>query len=99
MVYVNVISSTTGIPTQSFGNEILLFPNPATSEITVASTGFNVERIEMWSVVGERVKVLPLNPLKGTSASIDVSLLPAGIYFVTVTDDAGNKVVKKVVKM
>jgi hypothetical protein len=73
-----------------------LFPNPATSEITVASAGFNVERIEMWNVVGES-----LTPAlsKGEGVRIDVSSLPAGIYFVAVTDAAGNRAVRKVVKM
>jgi len=54
-------------------------------------------------VVGERVKEIYLtsnpSPSGEGSASIDVSELIPGIYFVTVTDDAGNKAVRKVVKM
>ncbi|HLG36425.1 MAG TPA: T9SS type A sorting domain-containing protein [Bacteroidia bacterium] len=81
------------------GEFFSLFPNPATNEIRIESGKFKVERIEMCNMMGEKVKDLPLNSLKGTSASIDVSKLIPGIYFVTVTDEAGNKAVRKVVKM
>jgi hypothetical protein len=105
MVYVNVVNS---IPTGIVENQelnISLSPNPATTEIVVESAEFNVERIEMYNVVGERVLTHPQPPLSSTMANaqrglrIDVSSLRAGIYFVAVTDDVGNKVVRKIVKM
>jgi hypothetical protein len=49
-------------------------------------------------MMGERLFALSLNLLKGTSASMDVSGLASGIYFVKAFD--GKKVVmKKFVKM
>ena len=35
---------------------------------------------------------------KGKELQIDMTALPAGIYFVTVTDEEGRKCVRKVVK-
>jgi hypothetical protein len=78
---------------------IFLSPNPATNQLTVSSTQGAIEEIEIYNLLGERVLSLPLNTLKGTSASIDVSELNPGIYFVTVTATNGNKVTRKVVKM
>jgi hypothetical protein len=75
-----------------------LFPNPATTSLTINFGKAGRWDVEVWSVVGERI-FAPLNPQKGTSASVDVSELPRGIYFVTVRDEAGKRVVRKVVKM
>jgi hypothetical protein len=95
--WVVKLASLVGIEEEVIYESINLFPNPATSEITVASAGFTVERIEMWSVVGEKCLTPTLS--KGEGVRLDVSALPAGIYFVAVTDAAGNRAVRKVVKM
>ncbi|HLG35958.1 MAG TPA: T9SS type A sorting domain-containing protein, partial [Bacteroidia bacterium] len=83
------------------GDSFVLYPNPATEQLIIDNGQLKIERIEMYNVVGERIKNLTLNPspLGEGSASIDVSELTPGIYFVTVTDEAGNKMVRKIVKM
>ena len=40
-----------------------------------------ISSVEIYDVLGEKQIALPLNPLKGTSASIDVSGLSPGVYF------------------
>ena len=80
---------------------INIFPNPSTDKLSV--TGFSGKgEINIYNVVGEEVLTRALTPNPSPSgegsASIEVSELPAGIYFVKVF--AGEKmVVRKVVKM
>jgi uncharacterized membrane protein YqhA len=93
-----VIIITENNEIENFGNSVLLSPNPATSEIKIESGEMEIAAIEIYDVVGQRLS-LPLNPLKGTSASINVSSLSPGIYFVTARDEKGNSVTKKFVKM
>ena len=76
--------------TKSFA---LLYPNPTTGLVTI--TGENLRQAEVINTLGQRV----LNVQgKGNELRIDMAALPAGIYFVTVTDEEGRKCVRKVVK-
>ncbi|MBK5285269.1 MAG: T9SS type A sorting domain-containing protein, partial [Bacteroidia bacterium] len=77
-------------------DRIFLSPNPATHQLTISSRQWAIKEIEIYDVVGEKQIALPLNPLKGTSASIDVSGLAAGIYFVRVRGENKISVVKMV---
>jgi hypothetical protein len=74
-------------------------PNPATNELAISNLQFAMESVEIYDMVGERCFAPPLNPLKGTWASIDVSKLSPGIYFVMVLDEKGNRATRKFVKM
>ena len=78
-----------------------IYPNPATTEIRISSRylsgGFRICTIDMYDVFGERV--LQTSNFNLLTASFDFTSLRSGIYFITITDDAGNKTVKKVVKM
>ena len=70
-----------------------IVPNPATGLVTVI--GENLRQTELFNMLGQQVLSLQC---KGTELQIDMTALPAGIYFVTVTDEDGRKCVKKVVK-
>ena len=78
-------------------NIFSLSPNPATNEFAIYNSQSAIKEVEVYDVVGRKQIVLPLNPLKGTSASIDVSELASGIYFVRVRTEKGS-VVKKFIK-
>jgi len=73
---------------------ISLSPNPATNEITIHSGTFNVQRIEIINVLGERVYDQQLSTLNFELQTVDVSQLPSGIYFVKVKGEAGERVAK-----
>lgn len=75
-----------------------LFPTPATEQLIIDNGELKIERVEIYDVVGEKIIHYPLS-IFNSQLTIDVSALPSGIYFITVTDDAGNRVVRKVVKM
>jgi N-acetylneuraminic acid mutarotase len=85
---------------ENFGESLslLFFPNPATSELTIENGELKIKEIEIYSSLGENVFKSQISGLK-SQISIDVSQLLPGIYFITVTDEEGNKVTKKVVKM
>jgi hypothetical protein len=55
-------------------DEVILFPNPASNELTVLHPG-QFDRIEIFDLPGQMV-------LSKTKTIIDVSMLSAGIYFV-----------------
>ncbi|MDR2971083.1 MAG: T9SS type A sorting domain-containing protein, partial [Bacteroidales bacterium] len=75
--------------------EVEVFPNPTTGELRVTSYELQVTSIEVFDIYGRAVSTH--YSLLTTYYSIDISLFPAGIYFVKITTDAGM-VVKKVVK-
>jgi hypothetical protein len=79
-------------------NQIFISPNPATSELRIENSELKIKEIEIYNTVGEKVSSQPVssNPKQVTISVAD--FLP-GIYFITVTDQAGNKVTKKIVKM
>jgi trimeric autotransporter adhesin len=74
----------------SINNQLLLYPNPASSQLTVSSSELPIQKIEMTNVLGQVIYISASND-SGVKQSIDVSTLAMGIYFVSVTCD--NKTV------
>ena len=70
-----------------------LYPNPTNGMVTV--TGENLRQAEIINILGQQVLSVQG---KGNELRIDMSNLPAGVYFVTVTNEEGRKCVRKVVK-
>jgi len=64
---------------------ISLYPNPATELINItASEGVEVRSITLYSALGQRIM-----DVEGAN-SIDVSLLPSGVYYMTIETDHGS---------
>ncbi len=70
-----------------------LHPNPTTGLVTIA--GENLQKAEVINLLGQ--KVLSTQG-EGNELRIDMAALPAGVYFVNITDGEGRKCVRKVVK-
>jgi hypothetical protein len=87
---VNVKNST---DVAEYGIETKIYPNPTRGLVTVEAEG--LRQIEVLNTLGQRVATATG---KGETLRIDISQLPAGIYFVNVTDGEGRKCVRKVVK-
>ena len=68
-------------------------PNPTNSTFIV--TGTNLKSAEVINALGQRVATAEG---KGETLQIDIANLPAGVYFVSITDEEGRKCVRKVVK-
>jgi hypothetical protein len=90
--------------------EISIFPNPATSEITVNSEQQTVYSIEIYNILGERIYCSPITDYRlpcrqaGSPASprgepftLNISSFPAGMYFVEIKSEKGIGV-KKFIK-
>lgn len=70
-----------------------LHPNPSNGQITI--TGKDLRQAEVFNTLGQRILTVTG---EGETLSLNLAGLPAGIYFVNITDSEGHKCVKKVVK-
>ena len=70
-----------------------IYPNPTTGIITV--TGENLRQADVFNMLGQQVLSIKS---EGNELRINMAELPAGVYFVNVTDSEGRKCVRKVVK-
>jgi len=70
-----------------------IYPNPTTGIITV--TGENLRQAEVFNMLGQQVLSIKG---EGNELQIDMAALPAGVYFVNITDEEGRRCVRKVVK-
>ena len=86
-------SITEGIDEAEITAFATLHPNPTTGLVTI--TGENLRQAEVHNTLGQRVAC---TTGKSEHITIDISNLPAGVYFVKITDEEGRKCVRKVVK-
>ena len=69
-----------------FDNQILVYPNPASTEITIDTKYLNPSKIEVMSIVGQSVySTIEVSNLK----KVDVSNFSKGMYLVKITSKAG----------
>lgn len=68
-------------------------PNPTNGLVTIS--GLNLRQAEVVNTLGQRVAIVHG---EGNQLSFDIGGLPAGIYFINVTDEEGRKCLRKVVK-
>ena len=73
-----------------------LFPNPTNGELRVESGELRVDNIEIFDVYG-RMQNAESRMQKADGVVINISNLPAGVYFVKINTEAGT-VVKKIIK-
>jgi len=72
----------------------LVFPNPATNEVTVKSTQ-NINTIQIINFVGQTVYSTNVNK---DQITINTSNLSAGIYFIRVNTEVGSQNIKLIIK-
>ena len=87
---VTVEDST--LSTNEFENaNVSLYPNPATSQITIEATGIKITEVSIYDLTGKIVKT-------SENSQINVSNLPSGVYLVRLTDDTGRMMTRKFIK-
>ncbi len=91
---IQVSTTNIGIPALEQAQDIQLFPNPTTGLLTITSAQSPIVRIDICNLVG---KVVMNSEVAGTSVRMDISELPAGIYFLRIQTELGT-VIKRVVK-
>ena len=78
-------------PIYKEGTDFVIAPNPAGSKINI-STQKNFERLTMYNATGRIVYAAVYHP------SIDIGMLPAGMYVLELADGNGRKGIVQVVK-
>lgn len=73
-------------------NAVTVYPNPTTGKIQVAANGFDVQRLEVYNVVGEKMFAV-VDFKQQNSNEIDLSNFQNGIYFVKIFE--GEKMYMK----
>ena len=78
-------------------NIILVYPNPANTELTITSPR-EINEITISNMLGQAITVPHQSSIENKEITINITGLLLGIYFVTVTDIDGQKTVRKIVK-
>jgi len=95
--YFNVVViPTIGINENEGDIPLNIFPNPASEEVTVRFRSDVHYSISMHNAVGELLFKTRNN---SPELKLDIADLCRGIYFITLTDDEGNKMTRKMVKI
>ncbi len=76
-----------GEPITHTKNTIQMFPNPASKEIQVSSSGINMTEVVMFNSLGQEVQ---RQVLQGLSQQLDVSTLEAGVYYAHILMEDGG---------
>jgi hypothetical protein len=74
-----------------------VYPNPATHSVAVEAAA-GIKGITITNATGQVFDV-PQAQMATNHHVLDIAHLPAGVYLLQVTDEYGNKVVKRVVKL
>ena len=69
-------------PTQPLASSLELYPNPSTGFVSIAANE-EIAGIDVMNILG--VSVLSQTAVRSTSATLDLSHLPAGSYFIRIT--------------
>jgi len=78
-------------PDFEFSSFVKLYPNPASSVVTIESQTINLKSVEIFNSLGQLIQA---NPNENNQLNIDVSGLQTGTYFVKVNSDKGVGVSK-----
>lgn len=71
-------------------DNVALYPNPAKDDINVVFNGLNdIKTVGIYNLIG---KMQSIYKVSGSSANINVSNLPSGIYLVRLMDNQGHVV-------
>ncbi len=83
--------STLGLGAAQLKNELMIYPNPTFNTITVMSTE-TIKSVEVMSAVGQ---IVIMKSYHSDKASLDVSGLSNGIYFIRINGTQMEKFVKE----
>jgi len=87
---VALITNPTGMNAIKPEKGIAVYPNPVTSQLTINNTVASKATFMLYDVTGRKVME---NTIVASVNAVDVSALPAGMYFYTIIDE-NNSVIK-----
>jgi len=92
----NVVNCPLSVPTTPHSVPTpVLYPNPATNELTIKTTGNVYNWYSISNLIGQQMMT---GSIVGNDTKVNIAMLPAAIYFVKFSCENGD-VVKKFVKM
>ncbi len=80
--YSQLLSSTTAIDAIKYANALNLYPNPANNFLNVSTGSTSATLIKVFDVTGN---LLSQNWAAGSTAQVNTSLLPDGIYLLNIS--------------
>ena len=92
---MNLVGCPSSIGTLNEDKTVMLFPNPATQECRLQTTDARYTDCIISNTLGQ---VVMKQAITSNATTLDVSTLPAGVYFVTVKGD-NVSIVKQMVKL
>ncbi|MFN4246380.1 MAG: T9SS type A sorting domain-containing protein [Flavipsychrobacter sp.] len=82
-------TSVNNVASKSADN-VVLYPNPVRDDLNIVFAGMNeVKSLGIYNLIGKQVSAYKVN---GTSASVNVESMPAGIYMLRLMDGQGRVV-------
>ncbi len=93
-VTVTETDCAVGIENEIMGNAITLYPNPVKEMLFIESTSA-LNTISVFNLTGRKVLVSKINAMRAT---IDMSALSPGVYFIRLLQTDGKVYIKKVFK-
>ena len=76
--------------------KVQIFPNPATDQIQITAKNNDIQTVELYNALGQRVQ--NIQTANTNSAALDVSRMKSGIYSVRVITGSGLGEQKIIVK-
>lgn len=90
--FVQTLSNTT-----FEANEIALFPNPSTNDVTIQLlNNQNIKQVQFFDVSGK--KIHSIDNIANWQTTIDISHFEKGLYFIEITSTTDAKQTKKLIK-
>ncbi|MDZ4664743.1 MAG: T9SS type A sorting domain-containing protein [Bacteroidota bacterium] len=90
---INTLVDPTGIHKQFKGNEVYIYPNPTSGDLSIRADNIEITKFIVYDLVGKKVMVGKLN-----SNGIETSSLTEGVYFLDLYSEDGQKVTVKFLK-
>lgn len=89
--YIINRTAATSVNNVRSGNDVTLYPNPATSSINVLfDAASDIKSIAVYNIIGKQVSLF--RPTDNAGASLNIENIPSGIYFVRLMNSHGDVV-------
>lgn len=85
VTWLKANTNATGIAEAGAG-EVSIYPNPASDELTLSVNTTNAVFVSIYDMTGKKLRTIDIS---SSTLRIDVRALSAGVYFYSVTDQAG----------
>lgn len=94
--YPHLGNYVTGIENLYTKSTFKLYPNPASSFVSIESKDSKLDQLDIYDITGKLIRKINLNAIDQNN--IDITELKAGVYFVSVFDGKANQTVKLIKK-